>query len=303
MADGKDEERLFQRVEALNLQLEYDSGFFAVTRSASTADQRDDGEVEEALFEQLGKHLPDVARVALAKARCARGKDFLGAQIFIPSLETMGRLVDFTPEGIAQISYTRASHKGPDLEVDLVHSSGGDDLLIVLDDERPAPISRSSFAWIPPTTDAEVRVRRLFEGADEVGLTLAADSGLVLVKRRAVDGVERAVVEKTIRELGRSLRSIFAHLAPRVRGQRGPDFVGRRVFVPDFNVFGILASSSVDGGVTVTYVDPHMKSERTCRFRGDDLLFVPEKRVTAEPAAGQDPENRWARLMRRLFGS
>src|ERR1700677_1956812 len=58
MAGGKDgEEFLFGRVQTLGLQLEYGSGFFTVTRSAS-ADQRrdDDGEVETALAFLLLRH-------------------------------------------------------------------------------------------------------------------------------------------------------------------------------------------------------------------------------------------------------
>ena len=305
MADGKDEERLFQRVEALNLQLEYD-GFFAVTRSVSAESQEDDGEVEEALLEQLGKHLPDVARIAIGKARGARGRDFVGRQVFVPSIQVFGTLKDCSAEGIVEIAYRRRSLKDPEIDVDLVHSGAGDDLLIIVDGEGPGPSSKTSLAWMAQRTHADERFRRLFERAESVGLTPAHDSGFTVVSRRPIAGVEQAVIEKTILELGHQLREVSAHIAARARGERCGNFVGRRVVVPAcFNSFGTIESVNSDGNVTVRYRDPHTGSQRSCWVRGDDLLVVPDKRATAEPAADQNSETPtpWQRLMRRLFGS
>src|ERR1700689_4223092 len=203
MAEEGIEEALFKRTESLGLQLEYDSGFLIVARPES-ADQRDDSaEVEATLLEQLGNRLADVVRIALAKSRAARAQAFIDRQVFVPSIQFFGTLKSCSAEGIVKVGYRRENFKDPELDdVDLVHCGSGGDLLVIVDDERPAPIARSSFSWIEPTTHAEERVRQLFERADSVGLTLAADSGLVLVKRRAIAGLERALVEKTIREIG-----------------------------------------------------------------------------------------------------
>jgi hypothetical protein len=299
-ADPKDEERLFQRVEALNLQLEYDSGFCAVTRSAS-ADQRDDddGEVEEALFEQLGKHLRDVAAIALGKSRGARAQAFVDRSAFVPAIQAFGTLQGCSADGIARVGFRRENFRDPEGDdVDRVNSGSGADLLLILDDERPAPASKTSFAWI-----TDERLLRLFVRADQAGIRLEHDSGFTLVKLRPVDGVERKAVQEIIRELGAKLREVSAHMAARARGERGQNFVGRRVLVPAFfNAFGTIETSDVSGAVTVRYRDKHTQSERTCWCQGDALLLVPDKRATAEPAAGQNSETAWQRLMRRMFG-
>src|ERR1700727_629198 len=87
MAEEGQEEALFKRIEALGLKLEYDGGFLVVTRSASAAQQRDreDVELEQAIIEEMGKHLREISISAVGKARSARGKDFLGEQVFISS--------------------------------------------------------------------------------------------------------------------------------------------------------------------------------------------------------------------------
>jgi hypothetical protein len=299
MADQKDgEERLFQRVEALNLQLEYDSGFFAVTRSASAHQRDDDGDVEEALFEQLGKHLRDVAHIALGKSRGARTQAFVDRPAFVPSIRAFGTLKSCSADGIVKVGYRRENYRDPEGDdVDRVHSGSGGDLLLILDDERPAPASKTSFAWM-----TDERLLRLFVRADQAGIRLEHDSGFTLVKLRPIDGVERKAVQEIIRELGAKLRDFSALVAARSRGERGSSFVGHRVFVPAFQAFGILASSDVSGTVTVRYRDRHMGAERECHCHGGALLLVPDKRATAEPAAAQNSETAWQRLMRRVFG-
>ena len=167
----------------------------------------------------------------------------------------------------------------------------------ILDDERPAPAAKTSFAWM-----TDERLRRLFVRADQAGIRLEHDSGFTLVKLRPVDGVERKAVQEIIRELGAKLREFSALVAARSRGERGGSFAGHRVFVPAFQAFGILTSGEDSGHVTVRYRDRHMGSERECHCQGDALLLVPDKRATAEPAAGQNSETAWQRLMRRVFG-
>ena len=297
-----EEEILFSRVENLGLQLTYEAAFLVVTREAS-ADQRrddDDGELENALLEQLGKHLPDVARIAAGKSRGTRGQDFIDVQVFVPSIQIFGRVTSFSAEGLAEVRYRRESFKDPELEVDAIHSGSGGDLLLILNDEGPGPVPKPSFSF----SQSDERLRRLLERVHAAGLTLEHDSGFTLVKLRAIDGVEREVVEGIIRELGAKLGEVSVRVAGRARGERGANFIGRRVLVPAFfNSFGTIESVNSDGSVTVRYRDPHMDSERTCWAHGNDLLVVPDERAAAESAsAGQNSETAWKRLLRRVFG-
>jgi hypothetical protein len=302
MAEERKEEALFKRIEALNLRLEYDAGFLIVARSASPAQQRDgdDAEIEQAFIEQMGNNLKKLSILAVGKALGARGKDFLGAQVFIPSIRNFGRLQSVGEDGVATVSYRRESFKNPEVAVDVIHSGPGTDLLLILNDDGPAPATKTSFTWI-----ADERLRGLFERAAEAGLRLEHDSGFTLVKRRAVDGVELGVVEGMVRDkLGPKLREIYALTAARARGERGSHFVGKRVLVPEFfNSFGTIASSDGDGKVTVTYRDKHMGSQYTCWCKGDALLIVPDEDAAKATSAVRDSEESgWRKLVRRAFG-
>jgi hypothetical protein len=303
MAEEGKEEALFKRVASLGLRIEYDSGFVAVARPASADQPRDDdAEIEQAVLEQLGKHMREVSTLAVGKARGVRGRDFVGRQVFVPSIEVFGTLTDCSADGIVTIAYRRQSLKDPDVDVDAVHSGSGADLLLIIDDEQPGPAEKTSFAWIAQRTHADERFRGLLERAESVGLTPAHDSGFTVVSRRQIAGVEGALAEKAIRELGHQLREVSAHMAARARGERGQNFVGRRVLVPAFfNAFGVMESSNADGSVSVRYRDKHTQSERTCWCRGDDLLLVPDE--AAARAAEPNSETTWQRLMRRAFGA
>ena len=297
-----EEEILFSRVENLGLQLTYEAAFLVVTREAS-ADQRrddDDGELENALSR--------TAREAPARRCSHRGRKisrqarpgFLDVQVFVPSIQIFGRLTSFSAEGLAEVRYRRQSFKDPELAVDAIHSGPGADLLLILNDEGPGPVPKPSFSF----SQSDERLRRLLERVHAAGLTLEHDSGFTLVKLRAIDGVEREVVEGIIRELGAKLGEVSVRVAGKARGERGANFVGRRVLVPAFfNSFGTIESVNSDGSVTVRYRDPHMDSERTCWAHGNDLLVVPDERAAAESAsAGQNSGTAWRRLLRRVFG-
>jgi hypothetical protein len=289
MADEGKAEALVGRAEELGLRIEYDSGFLVATRSASADRQRDD-EVAE-VIEQLSKCRREVFSIAVARARGVRGSNFVGRQVFIPALQVWGTLTDCSAEGIVTVSYP--GHRDP--ERMLTFSGHGDGVLIIVDDERPAPASPTSFAFI-----ADERVRLRCERAEAVGVSLEHDSGFTVAKWRALVGVELAVCEAVVRDLGQSMREIYGYMVGRAQGVRGRDFIGQRVFVEAFDAFGVLASSNVNGGVTVTYSDKHMGSERTCHCRGDDLLVIAEE--AAEASAEQGSETTWQRLRRRAFG-
>jgi len=295
--EGKDED-LFKRIAGIGLQLEYDSGFLVVTRSASDQRRDDDGEVEAAFLETMGKHLREVSSFAVGKARDARAtRDFVGQRVFVPSIQVFGKLSDCT-EGIVRVSYRRPSFKDENVDVQLIHSGHGDDLLIIVADERP-PASETSFTWI-----ADERLRRLFVRAAQAGLRLEHAGGFTIVNLRAVQGVERKVAEGIIQELGAKRGLVSFHLAARARGERGADFVGKRVLVPAlFNSFGIIETTDSDGRVAVRYRDKHTQSEQTCWCSGEDLLVVPDERAAAEPtSADPNSETTWQKLMRRAFG-
>ena len=210
--EGKDED-LFKRIAGIGLQLEYDSGFLVVTRSASDQRRDDDGEVEAAFLETMGKHLREVSSFAVGKARDARAtRDFVGQRVFVPSIQVFGKLSDCT-EGIVRVSYRRPSFKDENVDVQLIHSGHGDDLLIIVADERP-PASETSFTWI-----ADERLRRLFVRAAQAGLRLEHAGGFTIVNLRAVQGVERKVAEGIIQELGAKRGLVSFHLAARARGE------------------------------------------------------------------------------------
>jgi hypothetical protein len=289
MANEGKAEALVGRAEWLGLRVGYDSGFLVATHSASADRQRDD-DVAEAIIEQLIKCRREVFSIAVAKARGVRGSNFVGRQVFIPALQVWGTLTDCSAEGIVTVSYP--GQRDPERKVTF---SGAPDGMLIIIDERPAPASPTSFAFI-----ADEKVRLRCERAEAVGVSLEHDSGFTVAKWRARAGVELAVCEATVRDLGQSMREVYGYMVGRAQGVRGRDFVGQRVFVEAFDAFGILASSGVDGGVTVSYRDRHTGSERTCHCQGDDLMIIADE--AAEAPAEQDSETTWQRLRRRAFG-
>jgi hypothetical protein len=286
MADEGKAEILLGRADGFGVCVGYDSGFLVATRSAS---QRDD-DATEAIIEQLGKFRKEVFSIAVAKARGARGSSFVGRQVFIPALQVWGTLTDCSAEGIVTVSYS--GQRDPERKVTF---SGEPDGMLIIIDERSAPASSTSFAFI-----ADEKVRLRCERAEAAGVSLEHDSGFTVAKWRARVGVELAVCEATVRDLGQSMREVYGYLVGRAQGVRGGDFVGQRVFVEAFDAFGILASSGVDGGVTVRYRDKHTGSERTCHCKSDELLVIAEE--AAEAPAEEDSETTWQRLRRRAFG-
>jgi hypothetical protein len=299
---GKDE-ALFKRIESLGLRLEYNSGFLVVTRSASDQRRDDDGEVEESLLEQLGNHLPDVARIAIGKARAARARAFLGQRVFVPSIKEFGRLMDCSADGIVRVSYRTTSFKDPERDVDLMHSVRGDEhLMIIASREPPVLNSKTSLFWI--TSEPLRRLNELLTRAAAAGIRLEHDSSFALVTLHPVQGVERKVIDGLITELGARLSEISPRLAAHERGERGADFVGKRVFVPDLSRFGKFVSCGDDGKVSITYCEKYTRSEMTGWVQGNLLLVVPDERerAAAEPASDQNSETRWQALMRRAFG-
>jgi len=108
-------------------EVKYDCGFLVVTR-----DPRRDDAPE---IEQLGERMKDVFGLAVGRARGARGGDFLGQQIYIPSLQVVGRLADVSPAGIVTVSYRW--NLNPERISNENYSGPGDDLLVIVSGEGP----------------------------------------------------------------------------------------------------------------------------------------------------------------------
>lgn len=293
-------EALIEQAEGRGLLVNYDSGFLVVSRSAS-ADQRryDAAEVEQSIIE-MGTYLRDVFSLAIGRARGVRGKDFIDRQVFIPSSQIVGTFAGCTAKGIVDVSYNRTNAydrtNDPERIYKLNSSVPGDDLLILVPSDGPEQAS-PSFSWI-----AEENIRRLFEYADAAGVSLEHDSGFTLVKWWPTGDVDG---DSIIRKLGKSMREVSAHTVAQARIRRGSAFVGKRVFVPEFNAFGVLASSDVDGGLTVSYHDKRTDSDQTCYCHGSGLLVIDgivagdEEMARAASAGPKSAEKNW---IRRTFG-
>jgi hypothetical protein len=256
---------LIEQVERRGMRVASDSGLLTIT--ASDDERPDDtAEMQQLLIKPLGKFLKEVSSIAMSRSRGARGKDFLGREVFVPSQKIMGKLEDVNASGIVTVSYANPDQtRVPTLS----YAGPGDDLLIIVPDERTNQASQSSFSGIP-----DENVLRLFEFAESIGLSLEHDSGFTIVKWRAIAGVERKTCDLTIRRIGSSMRDVVLYTVAQARGRRGASFVGSCVFVPAFDAFGILASSNVDGSLTLTYRDKRSGSDLTCYCRGDDLLIL-----------------------------
>jgi len=297
----KEQERakeLVDQAEGRGFLVNYDSGFLVVTRSALSDQPRDEAETGQVIIEQLGSCMRELFGFAVARARGARGKDFLGQQVFLPALQIVGTLTACSSDGIVTVSCRGTNNQGRISNTNY-SGRGGDDLLIIADgDERSDRTSPEAYPRI-----ASEKVRRLLERADSVGLRLEHDSGFTVARWQAIGNVERDVAEATIRQIGQSMSEISAHMVARARGVRGRDFVGQQVFIQEFGALGILQGCSNDGSLTVTYHDKHMDSRRTCFCNGDGSLIIVDGDREAAQASSDDPKSRPAsrNWLRRRF--
>jgi hypothetical protein len=279
--------------------INYDSGFLVVTRPTRGERQQENAaEMGQVIIERLGRCMRELFELAVAKARGARGKDFLGRQVFLPALQIVGTLADCNSDGVVTVSCRGTNKQG---RITNMKPTGrrGDDLLIIVDgDERSDLTSTAAYPGI-----ASEKVSRLLERADSVGLCLEHDSGFVVAKWHAIGNVERDVAEATILQIGQSMNEVFAHLVTRARSVRGRDFVGHQVFVEEFGALGILESSGNDGRLRVTFHDKHLNSTRTCLCNGDGVLIIVDGDPKTTRAASDAPESKPAlrNWLRRRF--
>jgi hypothetical protein len=299
MAEAGGARALIDRTEKLGLRVDYDSGFLVVTRPARPEQKQENAaEMRQVIIEQLGGCVGELFGFAVSRARGARGKDFLGQQVFLPVLQIVGTLADCSSDGIVTVSCRRTNNEGRISNMNYIGRSG-DDLLIIVDGgERSDRTPPTAF----PRITSE-KLRRLLERTDSVGLRLEHDSGFVIAKCLAMGNVEREVAEATFRQIGESMREVFGHTVARARGIRGKDFIGQQVFVQEFDALGVLEGCSNDGSLTVTYQDKHMDSRRTCFCKGDGLLIIVDGDQTAVRAPLDGPKSKPAarNWLRRRF--
>jgi hypothetical protein len=271
---------LIRRAEEFGLRLSYRSGFLIVTRPTPAGE--DLVEMEQAIIEHLGKRLAEVRASVIARARASRGKEFIGARVFIPFIgigertkeksegrETRfhiaGKLVAYSDEGTLTVSYVETRDDEQPLE--RTTACAFDEAFIVID-SGDQPDRASSF-----TSIHSENIRRVLERGQSIGLTLELDAGFAVAKFNVAPGDQDAG-ENVLRELGRPGGLLFSVLEGRARGIAGSDFSGLQVFVPAFGSFGVVRSCDLDGRLDVTYEDKHLGSRLTCLCSGDDLLVV-----------------------------
>jgi hypothetical protein len=286
MREQERAKELVDQAEGRGLLINYDSGFLVVTRSASSDQRRDDAETWQVTIGQLGSSIKGLFGLAVARARGARGKDFLGQQVYLPALQIVGTLTACSSDGIVTVSCRGTNNQGRISNTNY-SGRGGDDLLIIADgDERSDRASPEAYPRI-----ANEKVRQLLERTDSVGLRLEHDSGFTVARWQAIGNIERDVAEATIRLVGQSMSEILAHMVARARGVRGRDFVGQQVFVQELGALGILERCNNDGRLTVTYQDKQMNSRRTCFCNGDGLLIIVEGDQEAAQAPSEHPKS------------
>ena len=298
---------LIARAEGFGLRLECRSGFLIVKRP-TTADRRREDliELENAAISQLGKRAAEVRARVIALARAARGRELVGASVFIPLVgigergrgdregrittsQITGKLVACSEEGNLAVSHLEVRD---DERIEHTTHCAFDEAFIVLG-AGDQPNRATSFASI-----GDEKISRALERGQSIGLAIELDGGFTVAKWNVAPGDQDAG-EEILRELGRP-RELLRILEGIARGATGSEFVGRRAFVCPVDSFGVVRSCDSDGRVDVEYPDRNIGSRATCQFIGDDLLIVLDAE-TAGRAAGLEASapKSW---IRRAFG-
>ena len=181
---------LIRRAEEFGLRFSYRSGFLIVTRPTPAGE--DLVEMEQAIIEHLGKRLAEVRASVIARARASRGKEFIGARVFIPFIgigertstekregrETRfhiaGKLVAYDEEGTLTVSYVET--RGDEQPLERTTACAFDEAFIVID-SGDQPDRASSF-----TSIHSENIRRVLERGQSIGLTLELDAGFAVAK-------------------------------------------------------------------------------------------------------------------------
>jgi hypothetical protein len=299
---------LIARAQGFGLRLEYRSGFLIVTRPTSTDRRRDDLiEMEHMVIEQLGKRLAEVRAQVIALARAARGRELVGASVFIPLVgigergrgdregrvttsQITGKLVACSEEGHMAVSHVEV--RDDERIEHTAHCAFDEAFLIAGAGDQPN--RASSFASI-----GDEKIKRALERGQSIGLAIELDGGFTVAKWNVAPGDQDAG-EEILRELGRP-RELLRILEGIARGATESEFVGRRAFVSPVEAFGVVRSCAFDGRVDVEYPDRNLGSRATCQFIGDDLLIVLDAERTGR-AAGSEASPAPKGWLRRTFG-
>lgn len=295
MSENGRAEMLIERASSLGLEVNFDSsGFLVVSRSAGTPPPGEEtAEMEHAVIESLGGCLADVRDLAIGRSCSARARNVVGCRAYIPSENIVGTIVDSSPNGIT-VAYSVPTKEEDDRDQKLNVTVPGWSLFVIVSaDEMPAQIPSSAYASI-----SSDRLRGLFERAGSMGLRLERDADVILVRFPPAGAAETNELEATVRALGRSIREVRDFVIAQSRGSRGAAFIGRRVFVPEFGAFGVLADCNNDGDVSVTYKRTDI-GQVTCHCGGDGLLILDFEEAASVASPDQKSDTAWRKLVRR----
>ena len=134
---------------------------------------------------------------------------------------------------------------------------------------------------------AEKELNELLERAAKFGLNLEFDSGLILVRRTESGDPERQ--DEILAELVKKLGDVRRLIERRAMGVRAQELLGRRVWCEDGE--GVLAGSSEDGGLSISFVRSGWRHTQTVTTYGAALLIVvQQEEADAAPSAGSNEQ-------------
>jgi hypothetical protein len=288
---------LIARAEKCGLHVEYDSGFLLVQCPAPADPQSPLAQMQQATIEGLCARLDEVFDSRLAAARGARGKDFIGAQLYLAESDTIGLLEGCDPNGVLSVRYRREIHERiqdariidtPSTvraqQVIIIQAAGDDPLA----DRSP---SRASMSFCNEKT------RALLEQGEALGLRFVHSEGFVVALWPPLGDAEHALAERILLQLGRRVDEMLRLVSASARSKRGQDFIGCGIFPATAGAPGIVESCDSEGGGVFTYADEDTGSRRMLTFGREWVLIVAEEQPvsSSEPA----PRRNW---LRRTFG-
>jgi hypothetical protein len=126
----------------------------------------------------------------------------------------------------------------------------------------------------------------LVERAKDFGLHVEFDSGLVIVERMATD--ESGEAARRHRGIGENITRIRHLLQLRAIGARGKEFVGQRVWFPDYGK-ATLANANSDGSLGVSIKNLASGRPQSFSASAENLVIVVDA-ASAPAAEGQTSE-------------
>jgi len=142
--------------------------------------------------------------------------------------------------------------------------------------------------------DRAERATELLQEAEEIGVHVEFDCGLILAKMAKGDREKQLAIVEEISKLSREVRRLARQ---RAIATRAKELLGRPIWMPEYRQQGKLVGADDDGGLVVSIDKAGLRSSKAAAI---DLMVLVEEEaevVASDPDPPSQKPRRWFGLL------